>query len=106
MPVPRLVPAIILAVLCAGAAFAADSPHPTCLNKDAQRAAVASHEAIPLAQAIATIRAAPNRRAEVVRARLCKDDNGLVYVLTLLARNGKVTRATVDAVNGTVINGR
>ena len=31
--------------------------------------------------------------------------DGLVYVLTLLARNGKVTRATVDAASGELING-
>jgi uncharacterized membrane protein YkoI len=31
--------------------------------------------------------------------------DGLVYVLTLLSRNGKVTRATVDAANGTIVGG-
>jgi uncharacterized membrane protein YkoI len=30
----------------------------------------------------------------------------LVYVLTVLGRDGKVTRATVDADSGTVIGGR
>ena len=42
----------------------------------------------------------------MVRARLCHRGGRLVYVLTLLARNGKVTRATVDAANGSVISGR
>jgi hypothetical protein len=106
MPVSRLSPIVIAAGFLAGPAVAADQPRAVCLNKDAQRAAVANHEAVPLAQAIVTVRAAPNRRAEVVRARLCKSDKGLVYVLTLLARNGKVTRVTIDAANGAVISGR
>jgi len=39
-------------------------------------------------------------RAEVVRARLCRHDEILVYVLTLLGQSGKVTNVTVDASNG------
>lgn len=74
-----------------------------CLNKEAQREATASGKAIPLAQAM---RAVQRRPREVVKARLCQDTKGLVYVLTLLARDGKVTRATVDASNGNVISGR
>jgi uncharacterized membrane protein YkoI len=96
---------ILLLLGLAGPAFAADPAPHACLNKAEQRAAVADRQAVPLAQAIATLRVA-NPRAEAVRARLCKADNGLVYVLTLLARNGKVTRATVDAGNGNIIGGR
>jgi uncharacterized membrane protein YkoI len=84
-------------------AFAADPPHHACLNKEAQREAVASHQAVPLAQAIHTIR--PKNKGEVVRARLCRGPNGLVYVLTLLSRNGKVTRAAINAENGTIVSG-
>jgi len=37
----------------------------------------------------------------VVGARLCRQEpKGLVYVLTALARNGKVTQARVDAADG------
>ena len=74
-----------------------------CLNKEAQREAIASGKAIPLAQAM---RAVHRRPGEVVKARLCQDTKGLVYLLTLLARDGKVTRATIDASNGSVITGR
>jgi uncharacterized membrane protein YkoI len=84
--------------------LAADASPRTCLSKAEQRAAVASHQAVPLAQAIKSLHAR-DRRAEVVRAELCRRDNGLVYVLTLLARSGKVTRATVDAGSGELING-
>ena len=33
----------------------------------------------------------------VVRARLCRGEAGLVYVLTVLARDGKVAQISVDA---------
>ena len=89
-----------------GPVSAADATHRACLNKDAQRAAVASGKAIPLAR---IIKASQSRhKAEVVRARLCQSQlgqNGLVYVLTLLPRNGKVTSATVDAATGNLVGG-
>ena len=114
MPASRLLPAALLlglAAACAGPAFAAQaSPiepghRPVCLTKAEQRAAVAAHKAIPLAQAIKTLRER-GLKAELVRARLCRRGDGLGYVLTLLARSGKVTRATVDAASGEIVSGR
>ncbi len=105
MPVPRSLPAALLLGLLAVPALAADAAPRACLNKAEQRAAVADHKAIKLAQAVKSLRA-HGRRAELVRARLCHRDDRLVYVLTLLARSGKVTSATVDAANGDIINGR
>ncbi len=100
MLVPRLFPAVILLSLLAGApALAADQPPRSCLAKAEQRAAVAANKAIPLTRAIKSLRDRGNR-AEVVRARLCRRDETLVYVLTLLAPSGKVIRVTVDATNG------
>jgi uncharacterized membrane protein YkoI len=43
---------------------------------------------------------------ELLRAQLCRRDRKLVYVLTLLSRNGKVSRAMVDARSGDVIKDR
>ena len=111
MPVFRPLSIILLTGLLAAPgifasqALAADPPHSGCLSTAEQRAAVADHRAIPLAQAIKSLHA-HGRRAELVRARLCRHGDGLAYVLTLLARSGKVTRATVDAANGEFINGR
>jgi uncharacterized membrane protein YkoI len=103
MPVSRrLLPSALLLGLLAMPTFAADVPAHGCLNKSEQRAALATHRAIPLAQAIKSTRE-HGRPAEVVRARLCHQGDGLVYVLTLLARSGKVTLATVDAATGNVI---
>ena len=80
-------------------ALAADASHLVCLSKAEQRAAVAANQAIPLAQVLKTLHQ-HGHRADVVRARLCRNGGNLVYMLTLLARSGKVTRATVDASNG------
>ncbi|HVZ50463.1 MAG TPA: hypothetical protein VG986_00730 [Pseudolabrys sp.] len=116
MPVLRTLSATLLAALLAALlatalglpARAAEMlpPHRgTCLSKAEQRAAVAAHRAVPLAHALKSLRA-HGLRAELVRARLCRRGDGLVYVLTLLARSGKVTRASVDAANGELMNGR
>jgi uncharacterized membrane protein YkoI len=105
MPVLRSLPVALLLGLLAVPAFAADAVPRTCLNKAEQRAAVAEHRAIKLTQAVKSLRA-HGLRAELVRARLCHRDDRLVYVLTLLARSGKVTSSTVDATNGDIIKGR
>ena len=70
-----------------------------CLKPQEQRDALASGQAIPLATAIHSVRGTVRARGarEVVKARLCREGNHLVYVLTVLSRDGKVTRATVDA---------
>ena len=100
MPVPRLTILVLLAGLFAAPARAADAPsHDSCLTRAEQRAAVAANKAISLAQAIKYLRE-HRQYSEVVRARLCRHDQKLVYVLTLLGRSGKVVTATIDAVNG------
>lgn len=101
--------ALIIALCLIGSApvMAAESSafRGACLTKAEQRAAVAAHKAVPLAEVIKNLRA-KRHRGEVVRARLCKRGEGLDYVLTVLARNGKVVSLTVDAANGELINGR
>ncbi len=105
MFVRLLTMALVLAALAVPApAPAAEIGHRTCLNKEAQRAAIVSGQAIPLAKAMGGLHGRSGR--ELVRARLCETPKGLVYVLTLLARDGKVTRTTIDAHSGTVISGR
>jgi hypothetical protein len=102
----RLAIAVLLAGLLAAPAPAADAPHrESCLTKAEQRAAVAANKAISLGQAIKLLRE-HRQYSEVVRARLCRHDQKLVYVLTLLSRSGKVVTATIDAVNGEYQIGR
>jgi uncharacterized membrane protein YkoI len=68
-----------------------------CLTPDQRRSAAASGKVVPLARAI---RAAKARRNEVVNAQLCQGPKGLVYLLTVVAGDGKVTRAAIDAQTG------
>jgi uncharacterized membrane protein YkoI len=93
---------VVAAGLASEAAAAGDRPH--CLGPEQRRAAIAAHKVVPLSRAL---RAARGRHTvDVVRARLCEGGGGLVYVLTLLWRDGKVTRVTVDAGNGRLIGRR
>ena len=108
MPVPRLIAASALLLAALGApAPAAEAPlhaatHGACLTKSEQRAAVHERKAISLAEAIKILRG-NGKHGEVVGARLCRRDEQLVYVLTLLAHNGKVIRTSVDAANGALL---
>jgi hypothetical protein len=88
-----------------------EPPHPDspaaahiCLDQKERKAVEESGKVIHLA---AAVRAARKRASgTLVQARLCRDKDGLVYVLTLLARDGKVARLTVDAVKGTLVGQR
>ncbi len=81
----------------------AGAPH-ACLNPKDRRAAIESGKLVRLAAAIHT--AKKRMPGTVVRARLCQGADGLVYVLTVLARDGKVAQLTVDASKGTLIGQR
>lgn len=75
-----------------------------CLSQRERKAANESGKIIHLATAIRSVK--KRMPGAVVRARLCRSKGGLVYVLTVLARNGKVARLSVDAVRGTVVGKR
>jgi uncharacterized membrane protein YkoI len=71
-----------------------------CLNQKERHAVVESGSVIRLAVAMHAVRnIAPGT---LLRARLCRRPEGLVYVLTLLAHDGKVTHVAVDAVKGSL----
>lgn len=94
---------LVLAALAFGPGSALAAEASACLSKEQRRAVQASGKVVPLAKAK---RAVPAHKGEVVRASLCQRHNGLVYVLTLLARDGKVTHVTVDAGSGRLAGGR
>jgi uncharacterized membrane protein YkoI len=102
---------LLALALAIGAAHAEEPGRPmrssaghVCLDQKERRAEAAAGTVIRLEAAIA---AAKNRMAgSVVRARLCHGQDGLVYVLTVLARDGKVARIAVDATKGTVVGER
>lgn len=74
-----------------------------CLNGEEQRTALASGRTVPLATVIHALHRLPK---DVIKAQLCQEPERLVYVLTLLARDGKVKREIVDATNGAVVGER
>ena len=84
-----------------------DAAHPlhaetehVCLNQKERRAETESGKLIRLSTAMyAAKRRMPGT---VVRALLCHGHDGLVYVLTVLAHDGKVARIAVDAMKGTL----
>jgi uncharacterized membrane protein YkoI len=94
----------VVALLLAGAGSAVAGEIEGCLSPEQRRAAIASRQAIPLGRALRAAKA--HLGGEVVRARLCKEGNELVYVLTVLAHDGKVTLATIDGSSGAFIDGR
>jgi len=93
-----------IALLLAGAGSAVAGELDGCLSPEQRRAAIASRQAIPLGKVLRAAKA--HLGGEVVRARLCKGGNELVYVLTVLAHDGKVTLATIDGASGAFIDGR
>lgn len=103
-----IIAAALIGLSVSASASASGAEHHACLSKAEQRAAIASGQAVTLGEAIHAARLSVRGRGarEVVRARLCREANGLVYVLTVLARNGKVTHTTVDATSGRVVDAR
>jgi uncharacterized membrane protein YkoI len=101
MSLAFLVFALLLSPALAEAAAVQERPR--CLTRAEQRAAIQAGEAIPLAAVRRILR--QRMVGELVRARLCHESNRLIYLLTVLSRDGKVRRVSVDATNGTVISG-
>ncbi len=95
-----LVPALVLSLMAFGA-HAADAD---CLSAAERRTAIAENRAQPLASVTARLHSNPNVKGELVGARLCREDDVLVYRLTVLERNGKVVRANVRAEDGALLS--
>jgi uncharacterized membrane protein YkoI len=93
-----------IALLLAGAGSAMAGELDGCLGPEQRRAAIVSRQAIPLGKVLRAAKA--HLGGEVVRARLCREGDELVYVLTVLAHDGKVTSATIDGTSGAFIDGR
>ena len=102
----RLLPSILALSLLAvlSGAARADAQIGACLTKEERRAALDGGQLMKVGTVIHAVKGRSNR--EVIRVRLCRSPKGLVYVLTLLGRDGKVTRATVDATSGVVVGAR
>jgi uncharacterized membrane protein YkoI len=73
-----------------------------CLTTEQQRVAISERRALPLATVRRTVRS--RVPGEALHARLCLDSDRLIYLLTVLPRDGKVRRVMVDARSGNVIS--
>ena len=91
-----------LTILSLVPARAAELAH-VCLDQKERRAEVESGRVVRLDTALRAVRS--KMAGTLVRARLCHGNDGLVYVLTVLARDGKVARLNVDAAKGTLADG-
>ena len=80
----------------------AEASH-VCLDQKERRAEVESGHVVRLDTALRAVRS--KMAGTLVRARLCHGNDGLVYVLTVLPRDGKVARLNVDAAKGTLADG-
>ena len=94
--------ALAVVLLAAAHPARAEDQARVCLSKSEQRAAISNGQAVTLAQAIRSARGRGSQ--EVVNAKLCRKEKGLVYLLTVLSRDGKVTHMTVDATSGKVVD--
>jgi uncharacterized membrane protein YkoI len=104
---------LLLMLFCLAPVAATAAEKQACLTPQERNAAIAARKAVPLARAMKVVKARIG--GEVVNARLCRQSpaapgagtapKGLVYVLTVLARNGKVTQARVDATDGHWLGG-
>jgi uncharacterized membrane protein YkoI len=89
-----------LIVLCVGAALCAADAADRCLAPNEQKAKTAAHAVVPLSRAMRAVKS----HGEIIHALLCEQNGRLVYLLTVLGRDGKVGQASVDAANGSVMS--
>ena len=95
-----------LAVLSGTPPAAADEV--ACMSRREQRLAIANGRAVTLAAAMRAAHVTVRGRSglEVVKVRVCRDPEGLRYLLTVLSRDGKVTHLAVDATSGKLVDAR
>lgn len=72
-----------------------------CLSDRDMREEIEEHRVV---QPIVAFRAAGT--GEKIRAKLCKTETGLVYLITALGHDGHVSRVFVDAVSGLRVGAR
>ena len=76
----------------------ADGSTSTCLSDAELRDLVNSGQIVPQIYAFRTARTQTG--GEVVRASLCPKEAGLVYMITTLSKDGKLSRIDISAVTG------
>ncbi len=77
---------------------------PACLSAQEIREAVQERRVVPQVVALRAARTAV--AGDALRARLCQRDGGLVYAITVLKKDGQVSRVYVDGPTGKVLGSR
>ncbi len=91
----------MLALAGTGVYAASNGAGRSCLSAPDVRELVDKAEVVPAARAIYTARTAVF--GEAVKVRLCKQDGAFVYLVTILAKDGKIRAVEVDGRSGTLI---
>jgi uncharacterized membrane protein YkoI len=90
------------AALAAWTVYGAAVAQTDCLNAEEARDLVERRVAMSPSRALRAARTSyPDH--DVLRALLCRSQNGYVYVVTVLSRDGRVTRAIINADSGRTI---
>jgi uncharacterized membrane protein YkoI len=87
-------------LLLGAAAPAGAADH--CFSRNEQKAKAAAHAVVPLSRVMRQVKP----HGEVIQARLCEHGGKLVYLLTVLAADGKVAHTNVDAADGALLTPR
>lgn len=94
---------LCLALFLSLVALPALAAEPDCLSVSERRAAIAEKRAMPLASVTAQLHSKNDVKGDLVGVRLCREDEVLVYRLTIVERGGKVLRVSVRAEDGTLL---
>ena len=92
----------LIATLAPAPGSAAPKTPRGCLTASQQQVMVKNGRAITLARTLTIVR--KRAAGDVIRAQLCRERAGLVYVVTVITRNGKVVRVRVHAGSGAVLS--
>ncbi len=100
--------AVVAALVVLSGASPAAADEGACMSRREQRLAIANGRAVTLAAAMRAAHVTVRGRSglEVVKVRLCRESEGLRYLLTVLSRDGKVTHLAVDATSGKLVDAR
>lgn len=98
---PLLIAFAFAATLSGGAVLLAAEAEPDCLNADEVREVVTNRVVIPQIQALRLARSTMG--GDAIRASLCRADGGFIYIITMLARDGKLARVRIRGETGEAI---
>jgi uncharacterized membrane protein YkoI len=96
--------AFLSGIVLAGVGMNAAQAQSACFSADETRVHVAQLGLVSLHDVVRSARG--GSQSDLISARLCETNGNMVYMITMLGRDGRVVRMTVDARTGNVINNR